>query len=202
MKKSLPLILFFLLAACGSKGTKPDLNQAINVARILSQVNDAIEVSIDPNDKEFPPISSVQLDLEVAVTTSFDGSLPIAVLTPGVSNSKEQLHHISLVFVPKPNPTPAAKADKNKANKLAIAIRAVYQSVAHASNSYKFQNGSITLQCTLKAEVDAGITGIGLVPIQVDASDASQTVQSITLNFGGGTVQPIQSPTSVSQPKS
>ena len=65
-------IFALLLAACSSKPPKPDDKYSIDVARVLKQVNDAVEASIDPKDKDFPPISSVTLDLQVTVTDSFE----------------------------------------------------------------------------------------------------------------------------------
>ena len=194
-------ILFFTVAlgltGCGSNPAKEDPGQALDVARVLKQVNDAVETSIDPTDKDFPGISSVTLDLQVSVSTSVDasGKVPVALITDGGKTSKSSLHHIELTFAPTPPRTPASNnpdKDKPKETRLAAAIRAVYKSVSHASDSYKFQHGSITLQCALRNEADVGLNVLGLVPLQADIGNENDVVQSITLNFG---VDPYRSHT-------
>jgi hypothetical protein len=193
------VLLGLLLVGCGSDAPKIDTSQTIDVARILKQVNDAVENSIDHTDKDFPEITSVTLDLRVSVSSSVDasGKFPIALITAGGKVDKSTLHHINLTFAPTPPRVPADDAaDKPKETRLGSAIRAVYKSVSHASDAYRFQHGSITLQCALRSEADFGANALGLVPIQADVSDTNDVVQSLTLNFGlDPTHTPVIQPT-------
>lgn len=174
------------LMSCSSSPPKPEEKDFIDVARVLKQVNDAVEASIDPKDKDFPAVSSVTLDLQVTVDTAVSSSsnLPVPVITAGFKVDKQNLHHITLTFVPTPPREPANAPESGGKGRLASAIRAVYNSVSHAGGNYKFQNGTITLQCIFKVELDAGASVMGLVPLSADASAANETIQSITLNFG------------------
>jgi len=173
----------FFLGGCETSLPKENPQQTLDVMKILNQVNTAIETSIEPANKDFPALTSVTLDLQVAVTTAADASLKFpVVLTTGGKASHEKLHQITLTFTPSTNKrTPSSEAHESK---LATAIRAVYQTVANANSAFQLHNGSIKLQCTLQTELDGGISILGLVPIQSDASLTNQTVQTLTLNFG------------------
>lgn len=173
----------FFLTGCETSLPKPDPKQTIDVVKILDQVNEAIQTSIEPTNKDFPSLTSVTLDLQVAVTNSADASLKFpVVLTAGAKISHEKLHQITLTFTPAEEKRKPAAAPHE--TRLASAIRAVYQSVAHSNKAFQLHNGSIKLQCTLKSELDGGVTILGLVPIQGDASSVNSTVQTLTLNFG------------------
>jgi len=185
-KYILPAVVALSLCACGSKDVKTDPGETLDVARILKQVNDAVESSIDPTDKDFPPITSVTLDLQVSVSTTVEAGLkpPVAMITANAKIDKQSLHHIELTFAPTPPRTPAQQVEKPKESRLAAAVRAVYRSVSHASDAYKFQHGSITLQCALRKEAGVGADVLGLVPISADVEAQNEVVQSLTLNFG------------------
>jgi hypothetical protein len=187
MRKLFMASFLLVLSACGSAPSKPDSAHSLDVARILRQVNDAIASSVDPNNKNFPPVTSVTLELQVSVASTVDasGKFPLDMLTAGGKVEHQKLHHIVLNFAPSAVRTPTSESPpKVDSSRLANAIRAVYSSVANNKEPYKFTNGSITLQCTLSTEADAGINILGLVPIQADASSSDDAVQTLVLNFG------------------
>jgi hypothetical protein len=180
---SLMSVANLFLNGCETSPPQADPKQTLDVMRILTQVNDAIESSIEPTNKDFPALTSVTLDLQVAVTTSVDASLKFpVVLTVGGKGSNEKLHQITLTFTP--NASKRTPSSEGHESKLASAIRAVYQTVAHPNGAFQLHNGIVKLQCTLKSELDGSINVLGLVPIQSNASLANQTIQTLTLNFG------------------
>ena len=189
LKNSWSLCAFVLLLTACSSTSNIDNEQSLDTAKILQQVNDAINDSIDPNNKDFPPLTSVTLDLQISIATqiSADAKNPIALIPSiGANANHEKLHRITLTFVPQPR-KPASDTQTTEANaksQLTKVLRTVYDSVAHSNNPYKFQHGSITLQCTLKQEVSAGLNFLGLVPIEFGGDYTNEKIQSLTLNFG------------------
>jgi hypothetical protein len=131
------------------------------VAQMLDQVNDAI-IDAKANGKaavDAPEIISVEVDLQLATSTSTDAGFPLGLIFPTGKSSSDRLHKVSLTFTPKPTDSTQAASKHNPA--LTSAIEKIYQSVAQANEHYQFQKGSMQIQCTLEAGVGISTSGGG-----------------------------------------
>src|SRR4051812_35321592 len=101
LKISLVAAGLFLLNGCQSAPTLTGPGHTLDVTTVLNQINEAIQESIDPNNKDFPPLTSVNLDLQVEVTTVLNASAKFPmVLTAASKNSNSRFHQITLTFTP------------------------------------------------------------------------------------------------------
>ena len=184
------ICLLFVASGC-STGQRSFSKYPLDLSEVLSQVNDAILAAKALNkDEKVPEISSIELDLQIGTSSQLTGTLPISIVTTDGAVGKENTQFISLLFRPN-GKISSEKLEEVKTSELTSAIGTIYKSVAKANPTYDFQQGRVTLQCTLKKGLDAKL-GLTLIPIQIGASHSHELIQTITLNFGNNSKNNLQ----------
>jgi hypothetical protein len=199
LKTSLGLLALALIIEGCSTTQKTLSKYPVELSEVLAQVNDSLVVAKKLNkDEKVPEVSSIELDLQIGATTDLSGGLPISLVTTDGSVEKDNVQLISLVFTPSGQPS-SELVEKTKNTELTSAISAIYKSVARADPTYKFQQGRVQLQCTLKKGLDLNEKGLVLAPIQIGVSHSHELIQTITLNFGNAGKSELPSPSKASE---
>jgi hypothetical protein len=181
------LIFMIALTSCAIKPPRSD-GGSLDLVKVLDQINDSIQAAREMNGPNAPQITSVQLDLQLGTSTDVTGSTPFSIVTPKGEYDQSRTHKVSLSFTPKAIST--AALNNAKTSPLTEVISAIDRAVAAANPKYQFQNGSVQIQCTFNESLGANAS-LSLIPLQLGATQATQSVQTITLNIGPQQAAPL-----------
>lgn len=173
------------------KDTKTEQNKAVDIAKVLAVVEQAVtEVEQNHVDK-FPPLKSVELSLNTAVAKDVDGKLKFFVFSVGGGRSWEKSSTITLQLS-KPAQLKLAQqsAEETKwKTELANAIALGQENFKSARDKFpSLSNRTVGIEIafTIKWNAGGGVDTAQLIPVGIEANGKYERSQIHTLKLEYG----------------
>src|SRR5437016_800742 len=152
------------------KDTKTDQTKAVDIAKVLAVVEQAVNEAEQNHVEKFPPLKSVELSLNTAVAKDVDGKLKFFIFSVGGGKSWEKSSTITLQLS-KPTQSKVATQSAEETNwktELAKAIALGQENFKSARDKFPgLSNRTVDIEIafTIKWNAGGGVDTAQLIPV-------------------------------------